>query len=203
MEREVRSPIPDAQPRHGLCLKLLLQHRYVSSVHSVCHNGFVKESALLTRLSEEREWGRHLDRCIRQQEAPIYGALRTWRNVARSLRGTISRNRCIELGSFRAPAINSILLRRLFAARDHDSRVSPLLFFNQASSLASSSLFPRVDYFCAVQGIERMQILRIVIVVGLSNSLSFKGHKLPPRQLKIEIIYSMIQTPVDPSTEDV
>lgn len=55
------------------------------------------ECSLLTRLSEGTEWADTRDRCIRQQEAPICAGLRTWRNVARSLRGTISRNRCIEL----------------------------------------------------------------------------------------------------------
>lgn len=50
------------------------------------------------RLSEEKQ---QIPRgeCARQQEVPICAGLRTWWNVARSLKATISRDRCVELKS--------------------------------------------------------------------------------------------------------
>lgn len=50
------------------------------------------------RLSEEEQ---QIPRgeCARQQEVPICAGLRTWWNVARSLKATISRDRCVELES--------------------------------------------------------------------------------------------------------
>lgn len=50
------------------------------------------------RLSEEEQ---KIPRgeCARQQEVPICAGLRTSWNVARSLKATISRDRCVELKS--------------------------------------------------------------------------------------------------------